>query len=136
MNKNKKHLARTKSGLVILDEGIAPKRGMIVLGQLSRNIDGSFESGLSCVEEDGNKYYFHSFEVAREIALNKIRIMRDLKLKENDTKFLIALKNDDKFSKEKILSECKLLRDLPEVAQSALEKLVDLDLIREFIPNI
>jgi hypothetical protein len=52
---------------------------------------------------------------ARIIHMDAIRIVRDEELKKLDVEFLIALENGDIPKQEKIVSQKKILRDIPQL---------------------
>ena len=134
MDMSKKHLARlSDNSLVVLDEGVSAPEGSTVLGIMSRNIDGSFEDGLDFIDdESGKRFFYRSFQKARDARLVKIRTGRDCSLLANDKAYIIALKENNQSAITTILAERQILLDAPAVAQSELALLNDLESINTY----
>jgi len=70
---------------------------------------------------------------ARLIKLAEIRIERDKRLADSDKEWLIAMSQGK--SQDEINTKKKALRDIPDVAESALKKLKKLETIDAYSPE-
>jgi len=93
-------------------------------------------------EEDIRSEFFNAYEIknskiscniekAKKIKMDKLRVIRQEKLKKLDTEMIIALEMDDKVVKKEIAQEKQKLRDLPNDPKfkkiSSVEELVAYD---------
>lgn len=72
-------------------------------------------------------------DIARELHMAKIRLMRNCMLEDLDRKVLRALENDDRKEKNKIVQQKKMLRSLPE--RIDLSKFETAEELSGFIPE-
>ena len=74
-------------------------------------------------------------EMAREVHMNNLIIIRDKKLKELDSVYIESLEKKDG-SEDKVSAQRQELRNMESTYSTVLANLSDLDQIKNFIPEI
>ncbi len=75
---------------------------------------------------EGIIIYSHPKTIERKLV--EIRAQRDAKLIENDKAFMIALKTDQTLLIDSLKTEAQALRDLPQVAEAAMQDMTLVEL--------